>query len=138
MEKLTATKRILLIDDDAVTNMINSRIITMQGHFLVETYINAQEALEHCLRCAEANLNQFPYLIFLDINMPVMDGWEFLNEFEKIPLPIKKNCKVYMLTSSIDAEDIDKSKTYNSVAEFISKPLTKSKFDTLISANATR
>lgn len=135
METSPATKRVLLVDDDRVTNMINSKIITRQTNLEVEAYTNAQEMLDKCHQWLASNPDQFPDIIFLDINMPIMDGWEFLNEFEKLPLTMLKKCSVYLLTSSIDENDIEKSKQHKTVKEFISKPLTVNKINMLMSNN---
>lgn len=129
MEKSKIIRRVLLIDDDEVTNMINTHIITNHFHFVVEAFTSAEKALEYC---KETSSDEFPDAIFLDINMPYMDGWEFLCELEKLPPASIAKCKVYLLTSSIDAEDIEKSKTYKLVDEFISKPLTQSKLKILV------
>ena len=71
-------------------------------------------------------------MVFLDINMPGKNGWDFLDEFERMCDEIKKNCKVYMLTSSIDPSDVKKSQSYETVKDFIIKPLTKEKLSKLI------
>lgn len=63
-----------------------------------------------------------PDVIFLDINMPRMDGWQFLDEFQKIPLP--KPVKIYIVSSSIDPSDVEKSKRYPIIKKYIVKPLT--------------
>ena len=63
--------------------------------------------------------------------MPQMNGWEFLDEFKKFPDAVKRKCKIFMLTSSIDPNDIKKSKTYDVVKNFITKPLTKEKLEML-------
>jgi CheY-like chemotaxis protein len=60
----------------------------------------------------------------LDINMPVMDGWEFLDEFNLLPKDALKECSVIMHTSSIDPRDIERAKTYSVVIDYITKPLT--------------
>jgi CheY-like chemotaxis protein len=114
-------KRIVLVDDDQLNNLINTRIITKFSDYTVDSFTNAREALKYL---STSEPQDFPAIIFLDINMPVMDGWEFLEEFQKIPEPLTQNCAVIMLTSSIDIYDIEKSKLYKNVREFMSKPLT--------------
>ena len=122
----------MLIDDDPITNMINTKIIKMNFSVEVNDYANAQLALDQIKDISENSPNKLPDVIFLDINMPIMDGWEFLVEFQKLPLNVLENCKIFMLTSSIDVEDIEKAKTYRVVNDFVSKPLTLEKLRNLI------
>ena len=73
-----------------------------------------------------AEIKKYPSLVFLDLNMPVMDGWEFLDHFSKEEYTSAfKNTKVIVLSSTIDPNDIEKSKTYPMVLDFLSKPITK-------------
>jgi CheY-like chemotaxis protein len=127
MEKKDPIKRIMLIDDDTVTNMINTKIIRTSFDFTISDFTNAKEALDLLQLSATSFPEQTPDLIFLDINMPHMDGWEFLTEFQKLPAQYLKKCRVIMLSSSLDREDIERSKTFSAVCEFISKPLTTDK-----------
>jgi len=128
---MEASRRILLIDDDPVTNMINTKLIMREFNFTVEAYTNGQETLAHLQELVTSSPEKVPDLIFLDINMPVMDGWQFLDEFQKLPSSLQKKVKIFMLTSSIDLKDIVKAKAYESVKDFISKPLTTIKFRSL-------
>jgi CheY-like chemotaxis protein len=113
---------ILLIDDDPVNNLVNTRIIQKNTGLDVVAYDSAHEALRHLSKSAPTD---FPGLIFLDINMPGMDGWKFLDALNAMPLELREECRIVMLTSSIDIHDIRKAKTYPFVQDFISKPLTR-------------
>jgi CheY-like chemotaxis protein len=114
-------KKILLVDDDQLNNLINTRIITKFSDYTVDSFTSGKAGLMYLHDC-EPEL--FPEIIFLDINMPVMDGWDFLEEFQKFPETLTQNCSIIMLTSSIDITDIEKSKRFKSVRDFMSKPLT--------------
>lgn len=125
---------ILLIDDDPVINMINKKIITLTlPSARVSAYTHAGLALEQLRRWAESDPAQLPDLIFLDINMPEVDGWEFLDELIALPQSIHQKTQVIMLTSSIDIGDIAKSRTYKPVRDFLSKPLSSDNLNTLVS-----
>jgi CheY-like chemotaxis protein len=129
---LKPAKKLLLIDDDPVTNVINTRIIGRLQTLQVSVFTNANDALHQLREWSTIQLVEFPDIIFLDINMPQMDGWDFLNEFEKLPGHVHGKCRVIMLTSSIDFSDIKRSKTYSTVTDFISKPLTLDKLNTVL------
>jgi CheY-like chemotaxis protein len=129
--EITNNKSVMLIDDDAITNIINTKIITMKYAYEVKDFSSAQKALEQLKEWGNSFPEKLPFVIFLDINMPVMDGWEFLEEFQKLPKIVQEKSKVYMLTSSIAAEDIEKAKAYHVVNDFVSKPLSHEKLATL-------
>ena len=118
---MSRNKKILLVDDDQLNNLINTRIITKFSDYTVDSFTSGREGLKYLQAC-EPEL--FPEIIFLDINIPVMDGWEFLEELQKFPENAMQNTAVIMLTSSIDVNDIEKAKHYKIVREFMSKPLT--------------
>jgi CheY-like chemotaxis protein len=131
MEHSPAKNRILLIDDDWITNMINEKLLRISVVCEINAFVNPEEALDYIKQCAHAKPQELPDVIFLDINMPQMDGWEFLTEFEKLPEHVQKKSNVWMLTSSISPDDIEKSKIYESVKDFVSKPLTTNKINEL-------
>jgi CheY-like chemotaxis protein len=129
--------QILCVDDDPVTLMlikilISKALLTKE----IVTASNGAEALLYFqdLLPNENLLKPYPKIILLDINMPIMDGWEFLDTFIKNNLPsIFENTKVFVVSSSIDELDIEKSKTYPIVLDFVTKPLTKEKINMMIS-----
>jgi CheY-like chemotaxis protein len=128
---------VLLIDDDNIFNFLNKKIIEYENFARkVSSQVNPGKALEELRQLYQSENEKFPEMIFLDINMPVMDGWEFLEEFEKFPENILEKCKVFILSSSIDPRDIEKSKTYKTVKDFISKPLSPEILHTLVSTQA--
>lgn len=122
---MTHINNVLLIDDDEMFNFLHKKIISISGFANNSiSHIKAANALCELKKMAEENEEAIPEIIFLDINMPEMNGWQFLEEFEKFPPSISERCSVYMLSSSIDPTDIERSRTYRSVKDFISKPLS--------------
>ena len=118
-------ERVLLIDDNDIDNFINERMITA-NLFSKEVIIkNSAESALLFLNENDGNDSVMPQLIFLDLNMPVMDGFGFLAEFEKLSENIRKNAKVIVLSSSISPEDINRASTNPYVVKYVNKPLNE-------------
>lgn len=120
---------ILFIDDDPITLMLCKMVIS-KSLFSKEivTAKNGEEALQYFNTFKQANTNaqlKKPQLIFLDLNMPVMSGWEFLDSFSTKEYSEFNNTKVIILSSTIDPEDLEKSNKYPMVIDFLSKPISK-------------
>lgn len=117
--------KVLLVEDDPITVMVCDRILKMNdfGSSII-TKMNGQEAMNYLHELINNN-ESLPEVIFLDINMPVMNGWDFLNELKTLKSKIPQLPKVYMLSSTVDPEDSKRSKFYEEVVGFISKPLKK-------------
>jgi CheY-like chemotaxis protein len=119
-------KSVLLVDDDNINNFINERLIKKLAMTqYVNIAVNGEEALDF-LKKKNSSKEPMPELILLDINMPVMDGFEFLKEYEKLDLPDKEKVVITMLTTSTNPGDMDKFNKAN-VASYINKPLTEPK-----------
>lgn len=117
--------QILFIDDDPITLMLCKKVIARADfcHEII-TSSNGEEALQHFTAMKKNRDLIRPDLIFLDLNMPIMGGWEFLNYFEKIEFSEFKTIKVVVLSSTIDPEDLQKSKQYEMVIDFLPKPIS--------------
>ncbi|RKS25424.1 response regulator receiver domain-containing protein [Flavobacterium endophyticum] len=125
--------KILCVDDDPITLMLYKMVIA-KASFTEEiiTAKNGQEALDYYNNLRAEGESQSPELIFLDLNMPVMGGWEFLDNFTKSEYQeFNAKTKVIVLSSTIDPTDIEKSKTYSIVIDFLSKPITKEMLEDL-------
>ena len=122
---------ILLVDDDPPTNFIHHKIIqTAAIDTHVETCENGQSALAYI---AESNTETpRPGIIFLDINMPGMNGWEFLERYNQLPEEKKENVVVAMLTTSFNPDDKRMAEENATVHSFFSKPLKKDYLHQLI------
>jgi CheY-like chemotaxis protein len=121
---------ILCIDDDPITLMLCKMVITKASFSNeIATAKNGEEALKYFNTLKQTNSNsdlkKQPQLIFLDLNMPVMGGWEFLDSFSTSDYLDYNSTKVIILSSTIDPEDLEKSKKYPMVIDFLSKPISK-------------
>lgn len=114
---------VFLIDDDLMFNFIHSKILKSANLDLtVITYQEADKALEELRTILPSSDSR--YILFVDINMPGLDGWGFLEGLSQLPVPLLDVCEVFMLSSSNDMTDIDKAGTYSVVRGYVSKPLT--------------
>lgn len=123
---------LLVIDDDDINIFIISKIVEKTG-FDVDLCAkhNGQLAIDYIKELVE-NDQPLPQLVLVDINMPILNGWEFIEAFETLKLDEPND--MYMLSSSVYENDIEKAKSYKSVKGFISKPLSIDRLKELLSA----
>ena len=123
---------IMCVDDDPITLMLFKKVVN-KALFAKEIInaANGEEAIILINTISNTTNLKTPQLIFLDLNMPLMNGWEFLDLFNASNFFNLNNTKVIILTSTIDPEDIKKSKSYSNVIEFLSKPITIEMLDYL-------
>jgi CheY-like chemotaxis protein len=121
---------VLLVDDDFATNFINKSIIkktNITEH--IQVALNGQEAIDYLSKQGkfESATNEFPQpqLILLDINMPIMDGWEFIEAYKKLNLENKEDIVVVMLSSSFNPADKAKAESIEEIATFRQKPMSR-------------
>lgn len=124
---------VFLIDDDNIYQFTARKILESTGltkH--IQSFYNGSEALNYFKDQKNINSETLPDFIFLDINMPVMNGWEFLEEYNKLCNTLPKSILVYVVSSSIDSFDMNKSKEYKAVTDYIAKPITRIRYKELL------
>lgn len=128
---------VLFIDDDEPTNFLNQMVLESAGcaeHIQIAT--SGDQALRYLNNNTGSTDKNDPYpqpdLIFLDVNMPAMNGWEFLNEYNHLEEAQKGNVVIIMLTTSLNPDDKLKAKSVPHITGFENKPLTEKKLDDLL------
>lgn len=117
-------KEIWIIDDDLLYQLLTTKIIRKSKLFSsISSFNNGKKGIEALLIRLE-NKEPLPDIILLDINMPVMDGWEFIEEMGMLESLNNEQITVYIASSSIAIEDKNKSKTYSAILGYLSKPIT--------------
>ena len=124
-------KNILLVDDDKIFNFLSEKTIQSLGLANEINFAsNGQQALE-LLELYKSGKMQRPDIIFLDLDMPVMNGYEFLEEFSKIDLPNKNSITIVVLTSSADPKDIIRTKQLG-IKYYYNKPLSRDEIKKMV------
>lgn len=127
-------KTVMLVDDDPALNWISGKIIELGGFAdNIIDFTNPLEALSF-LKENAADTGNLPCVLFLDINMPYINGWDFLIELKKEVPEIPKTTLLYILTSSDFNEDVEKSKNFPELSGYFVKPLAPEYFDQVFTA----
>jgi CheY-like chemotaxis protein len=125
-------KRIFLVDDDNIFVFLTKKIIESTAlETVIDVFGNGQEVLDHLLSVM-GDEEKLADIIFLDLSMPVMDGWDFLEEYIQLEPKIGKKIKLYLVSSTISPHDIERAKSIGVVSDFFIKPLVKEKIIELI------
>ncbi|MBV61713.1 MAG: response regulator [Nevskiales bacterium] len=124
---------VLLVDDNEADNFLHRAVLEDMGvaDRIVER-LNGQEALDYLLTPDDQGRFPSPDLICLDINMPIMSGWEFLDSYEQLPPARRRGVVVMMLTTSLNPEDAEQARERSAIGAFSNKPLTSTKVLQLI------
>lgn len=122
---MKSIKNLFLVDDDEIFTFLTKRTIEeTQMVDQIKIFSNGQDALEF-LEKAAGNKELLPEVILLDINMPILDGWGFLEEFILLQPSIGKRITIYVVSTSISPFDLERAKNVSGVSDFIIKPITK-------------
>jgi len=127
---MSEAPRFVVVDDDKFNNALCTMVIAkIWKDAEVLTFHDSQSGFDYLVQEYPSMTNQKPQILLLDINMPLMDGWEFLDKFNLAMAqknePIDGRLVIYVLSSSVDKKDIDKSRLYKNVTDYIIKPITK-------------
>ena len=128
-----AKHNVCLIDDDNIYQFTARRLLESTGLAKqIQSFYNGSEAINYFKDQKNNNLETLPDVIFLDINMPIMNGWEFLEEYHKLYSKLPKPIVVYVVSSSIDSNDMQKSREYKTVSDYLVKPINRIQYKELI------
>ncbi|MCD6013494.1 MAG: transcriptional regulator [Flavipsychrobacter sp.] len=131
---MNPVKTIYIIDDDKLFVFLTRKSIEETNLVAdIKEFGDGQVAIENLKKIA-GDTEQLPDIIFLDLSMPVMDGWEFLKEYITLEPKIDKKIKLYIFSSSISPHDIERANSIGVVTDFIIKPLSKEKFIEVINS----
>lgn len=121
-------KNLILVDDDEIIVYLTKRLVAKTNLVeLTEVFGNGRDVMNY-LNENYDNPDLLPEVIFLDLFMPIMDGWEFLEEYALLKPKLTKDITIYIITSSVSPADIIKAKSLKEVSDYIVKPITKEQF----------
>lgn len=134
---MTEDRLIFLVDDDPINNMINKQLLNrVDADWKSKDFLTVREALDTVSKGLNEGEEPLPTIIFLDINMPVLNGWDFLDEYQNLPANFRDECRLFILSSSIDKQDIQTARQYQDVRDYLTKPLTKDVLRDILEVNA--
>lgn len=125
--------KFIIVDDDPLNNKLCRHILKVTASGAeISDYLYPSEALDFIKSTNQVNEDDAPTIIFLDLNMPLISGWDFLDMFSQFDDRIKAQYKIYILSSSIDERDKERARKNPYVLQYISKPLTKEKVKAIV------
>lgn len=129
---MSKLNKVIIVDDEPTSLFICRKTLELSNVFTqIQTFESPVEALDYLKNVYDKNLvEEIPSLILVDINMPIMNGWEFIEEFKKLPEDKTKNTIINILSSSDSEQDIKKAAGIDKITDYISKPLTVEKAKT--------
>lgn len=131
---MTPVITICLVDDDDIYQFVMRKIIENLKLEIIKKILSfgdGEEALEF-LTNNIANKEELPNIILLDINMPIMDGWQFIEEYIRLKPRLGKKITIYMVSSSNDREDIQRARKISEISDYIIKPVTPEQLTVMI------
>jgi CheY-like chemotaxis protein len=121
---------IYIVDNDPIYQLVVKKLLQkLIPKVILHSYMDGSEAWEKL--CKQSN-EKLPCIILLDLDMPLMDGWEFMEVFEQWNHPEKHLIQIYIVSSSIAKEDIEKSKTYSYIVDYITKPISLASLEKIL------
>lgn len=129
---MTTLKTLTIVDDDDIFVFLTTKIIEQTNLVdLIKVFGNGLDAINF-LKENKNNVDALPDIILLDLSMPIMNGWQFLEKYNKLNPTIGKKITIYICSSSISPDEITRAKTISEVSDYIIKPITKDKLIDLI------
>lgn len=124
---------VCVIDDDNIYQYTAKVILESTGLIKeIRSFYDGKSAINYFRGEGMEDKDKLPDVIFLDINMPEMNGWEFLDEYNILLPRLPKPIKVYMVSSSVNSSDMQRSRSYGSVADYLVKPVNRTTYQQLI------
>tara|TARA_R110000868_G_scaffold378658_3_gene644180 strand:+ start:39866 stop:40270 length:405 start_codon:yes stop_codon:yes gene_type:complete len=121
-----------IVDDDLIFHLTTQTFIERRKiHKRVFLFHNGKEAIDYLFEHKKV-AEELPDIILLDINMPIMDGWDFLEEYLPLKSELPKEIVIYIVSSSLDRDDFERAKTISAVKNYVIKPIDQSKLDEII------
>lgn len=125
-------ENVLLIDDNEINNVMHERLIEIAGFGQnIKVMPSGVDALEYLKTEVMNDASKVPDIIFLDIRMPIIDGFGFMDEYVKLPDNINTKPKVIMLSSTLDEQDYGRAKEFSQIINFLVKPLSVDKLSAI-------
>ena len=123
----------IFVDDNRLDLFVNEKVLDIAGiSDPVKSFLGVDPCIDYLVSLAAGD-QEHHRIIFLDINMPFKSGFDFLNDFESLPAPVRGKSTIFMLSSSLDEREIERATENPYVTKFIEKPLTKEKVTAILS-----
>ncbi|HEX8516376.1 MAG TPA: response regulator [Bacteroidia bacterium] len=130
MENILLHDQIMLVDDSSIDNFVNKRVISRYNFAKdIIAFTRSTAALKHLISLSNSDVLPLPAILLLDLEMPEINGYEFLEAFELLSARVRNNISIVILTSSVNPADVERTSNYKSVITFFHKPLMKNNLD---------